>query len=90
VTCGSDRISEPNLVQFPEVILHQPVIEADRQLLIDCIDTRNDSDVPVEHILGIIVLCLDHFVANPESPAEPFDCGLAWSGWVQNPLKGFV
>jgi len=84
------RISEANLVQFPEVILHQPVIEADRQLLIDCVDTLDDSDVPVEHILGVIVLCLDHLVANLESPAEPFDGWLARSDWIQNPLKGFV
>ena len=50
----------------------------------------DDPDVPVEHVLAIVVLCLDNLVANLESPAEPLDRGLPRSGWVQDPLKGSV
>jgi hypothetical protein len=58
--------------------------------MIDWVDMLDDPDVPVEHILAVVILCLDDLVANLESPAEPLDGGLARSVWVENPLKGCV
>jgi hypothetical protein len=71
-----------NLVQFPEVVLYQPVIEGHRQLLIDWVDTLDDPGVRFEYLLAVVFLRLDDLVANLESPAEQPDCGLGVSGWV--------
>ncbi len=75
-----DRVSQRNLVQFPEVVLHQPVVEADRDLLLDHIDPLDDPHVAVEHVLVVVVLRLDDLVAYLESPSEPLDGGLDRDG----------
>ncbi len=70
-----DRVSQSDLVQFPKVVFHQSLVEADRDLMLNRIDPLNDSDVSVEHILVVVVLRLDDLVACLESPPEPLDGG---------------
>jgi serine phosphatase RsbU (regulator of sigma subunit) len=43
---------------------------------------RDNPHIAVEHVLVIVVLRLDHFVAHLESPAEPLDAWLAGTNWV--------
>src|SRR5205823_144082 len=78
-----NRVTQRDFIQFPEVVLHKPIIKADRNLMLDWVDAFNGSDVAVEDLLVIVVLRLDDLVANLESPSEPLDGGLAGSGWVQ-------
>jgi hypothetical protein len=43
---GSNTHRERNLIQLPEVVLDQSLVEAHGHLLIDWLDTLNDADVP--------------------------------------------
>ena len=45
------------------------------------------SDVPIEHVLVVVVFRLDEFVSYLESPSEPLHRGLTGLRWVQRPLK---
>src|SRR5713101_3309375 len=78
-----DRVSQRNLVQFPEVVLDQPLVEAHGDLLLDGINSLDDPDIPVEHVLVVVVLRLDDLVAYLETPSEPLHGRLTGSGWVQ-------
>src|SRR5271169_2959684 len=42
-----DRVNQRNLVQFPEVVLDQPIVEAHGDLLLDEIDPLNDPHVAI-------------------------------------------
>jgi len=64
----------------------QPTVEAECDLMLNWIDAFNDSDVPVEDLLVVVVLRLDNFVAYLESPPESLDAVLATSNRIQNPL----
>jgi hypothetical protein len=81
-----DRVSQPDLVKFPEVVSNQPLIEANRNFMLNRINPLNDSDVPVEDLLVIVVFGLDDLVAYLEPPSEPLDGGFAVANRVQNPL----
>ena len=45
------------------------------------------SDVPIEHVLVIVVFRLDDFVSYLESPSETLRRRFSGSRWVQRPLK---
>src|SRR5208282_4525637 len=85
-----DRVSQRNLVQFPEVVLDQSLVEAHGNLLLDGIDSLDDPNVAVEHVLVVVVLRLDNLVADLETPSEPLDKGLTGMGGVQYLLQGCV
>jgi hypothetical protein len=82
-----DRIRRGNLVQFAKIVLHHPVIDANPYLMLDRIYLLDDSDVPVEHVLVIIILRLDDFVPYLESPSEPFHRRFSRLRWIQRPLQ---
>ena len=64
-----DRVGQRNLVQFPEVVFNQPFVEADRNLMLNRIDPLNDSDVPVEDILVVVIL--DRMTLSPAWNRHP-------------------
>jgi len=76
-----------NFVQFAEIVLHHPVIEADGDLMLHWVYLLDGSDVPIEHVLVVIVFRLDDFVSYLESPSEPLHRGLTGLRWIQRPLK---
>jgi hypothetical protein len=63
-----DGISWGNFIQFTEIVFHNPVIEANHNLMLDCIYPLNGSHVPVEHILVVVVLRLDDLVPGKRHP----------------------
>ena len=54
--------------------------------MLNRIDPLNDSDVPVEDLLVVVVLRLDDLVAYLETPSEPLHGRLTGSSWIQYPL----
>src|SRR5271167_4610810 len=58
--------------------------------MLDRINPLNNSDVPVEDLLVVVVLGLDDLVAYLESPSEPLHRGLIRSGRVQDLLQSCV
>src|SRR5215469_276062 len=68
-----DRIGQGDLVQLPEVIFHEPFVEAHCDLLLNGINSLDHSDIAIEHDL----------VADLEPPSEALDAALARSARVQ-------
>ena len=85
-----DRVSRRNLVQIPKVVFNQPLVEALGDLLLDFINSLDDPDIAVEHVLVVVVLRLDDLVAHLESPSEPLDGGLTGANRVKHSLQGCV
>src|ERR1019366_4603066 len=54
------------------------------------IDSLDDPDIAIDHVLVVVVLRLDDLVADLESPSEPLNGRLAGAGGVQYLLQGCV
>ena len=61
---NADRIRQRDFVQFPVIVFHQSVIEANRNLLLNWINPLHDPDVAVEHVLVVVVFGLDNLVSG--------------------------
>ena len=49
-------IGEAELIKFSGLVFHCPAVEADGQCAVLHIDSGDESDVAVEHFLGVVVL----------------------------------
>ena len=82
--CG---IGETELIEFCGLIFHCFAIETDSQCAVLHINSGDDSDVTVEHFLGVVVLELQHAVAFAEHESGT---GEAVAGGVDTLLDGHV
>ncbi len=82
-----DGVGQRNLIQLAEVVFHQPVIESDREFLLNRIDLLDGADVAIKHFLLVVVLRLDDFVPDLEPPSKSLNGGLTWPNRVQSALQ---
>ena len=82
-----DRVREGDFVEFAEIVNHLALIEPDRDRALHRINRSDLPDVPIEHVLVIIVLGLDHLVPWPELPAKLLNHRLIGASRVQFRLE---
>ena len=80
-------IGEAEFVEFRGLVFHCFSIETDSQCAVLHIDSGDESDVAVEHFLGVVVLELQHAVAFAEHESGT---GKAVAGGVDTLLDGHV
>src|SRR5260370_38438384 len=82
------RVGQGDFVQLAEFILHQPVVEPDREFLFDGIDPLDGADIPVEDFFLVVVLRLNDLIPHLEPPSKPFSGGLTRARPVHNTPGG--
>src|SRR6516165_6647632 len=85
-----DGVGQRQLVQFVEMVKYIPPLEANYRFALLGINAENLADVPVEHLLVVIVLGLDHLVSQPELPAEALDHRLVATPRVKAVLQKHI
>src|SRR5437764_35342 len=66
-------VCESDFVQLTEIVRHGPAVELDDQLALGLVHVGHAPDVAVEDVLGVVVLRLQHLVAEAEGGAEALD-----------------
>ncbi len=79
-----------HLVQFVKIVANIPLVEADDDFPFIGVDGRDHADVPVEHILVVVVLGLHHLVPEPELPTELFHNRFIGPDRVECILQQFI
>src|ERR1035437_8818449 len=80
-------VGKRDLIQLAEVVRDQPVVESDGEFLFHLIDLLDGADVPVEDLLRVVDLRLNHFVPNLEPPSKSLRGGLTGTNRVQSALE---
>ena len=83
----SRGIGEAELIELCGLVFHCLAVEADGQCAVLQIDSGDESDVAVEHFLGVVVLELQHAVAFAEHESGT---GESVAGGVDTLLDGHV
>src|SRR3984957_7124914 len=70
---NSDRIGGDDLIEFAEVILDQPAIVIEHELLSIRVNRTAEAEIAVEDLFVVVVDRLHHLIAAPERASEAGD-----------------
>jgi hypothetical protein len=76
---NSNRVGGEDFIEFAKVIVDQPAIEIEHELLSFRINRVHEAEIAAEDLFVIIVDRLHHFVAAPEEDPKRVTAGLLGS-----------
>ena len=68
-----DGVGQRDFVQFPKIVNDLALVELHPHLPLEGVDAQHVAQIPIKHLLVVVVLSLHDFVAHPELPAELLD-----------------